>query len=247
MTATQPPVMFGLIALVKCLIADIYLKVFGLKGTLADVYETTAKKIPDDISIEQARNIRLALDGILNADCHPRRWVDKRGADHRVLAFEKDMPELVDYLRIEERIEEIEAYLGSAIKSWFLMANRIDSVPGNLGSGGGVHRDSPYAHQIKMIWYLSDVDEENGPFQYVAESHRSVIKTRHLYPLGVTRFDRFHESSITLTGKAGTLLICDTKCLHRGAPIKKGSRYALTLYTSTNIKSREGRVVNLDD
>jgi hypothetical protein len=38
------------------------------------------------------------------------------------------------------------------------------------------------------------------------------------------------ERLLTFTAKAGTLLFVDTSLLHRGAPIKKGSRYALTNY-----------------
>ena len=34
----------------------------------------------------------------------------------------------------------------------------------------------------------------------------------------------------SLTGKAGTLVLVDTSIIHRGIPLKKGVRYALTNY-----------------
>ena len=37
----------------------------------------------------------------------------------------------------------------------------------------------------------------------------------------------------TILGKMGTLILVDTSTLHRGSPIKKGTRYALTNYYYT--------------
>src|SRR3546814_14658032 len=42
------------------------------------------------------------------------------------------------------------AYVGRSTKSWLLMANRLLPKDGNLGSGGGLHRDSPFSHQDRM-------------------------------------------------------------------------------------------------
>ena len=38
------------------------------------------------------------------------------------------------------------------------------------------------------------------------------------------------EKKITLTGKAGTLILFDGSLIHRGKPILDGKRYALTNY-----------------
>ena len=38
------------------------------------------------------------------------------------------------------------------------------------------------------------------------------------------------EKKITLTGKAGTLILFDGSLIHRGKPILEGKRYALTNY-----------------
>ena len=39
-----------------------------------------------------------------------------------------------------------------------------------------------------------------------------------------------NEKKITLTGNAGTLILFDGSLIHRGTPILKGKRYALTNY-----------------
>jgi predicted 2-oxoglutarate/Fe(II)-dependent dioxygenase YbiX len=40
-----------------------------------------------------------------------------------------------------------------------------------------------------------------------------------------------NESQIvTATAKAGTLVLFDTNCIHRGKPIQSGFRYAITNY-----------------
>ena len=136
-------------------------------------------------------------------------------------------------------MKAIDAYLGTRTRSWFLMANRVVPKPGNLGSGGGLHRDSAYSHQVKCIWYLCDVASGNGPFRYIPGSHRSAFADRRHYPLGENRVAAAERPLAEVTAKAGSLLVADTKCIHGGKPIERGARYALTLYTYKSIeKSR---------
>ena len=39
------------------------------------------------------------------------------------------------------------------------------------------------------------------------------------------------SNKLTVTAKAGTLLVADTRGIHRGQPIEQGERYALTVYS----------------
>ena len=111
------------------------------------------------------------------------------------------------------------------------------------GSGGGWHRDDADAKQTKAILYLSDVEMENGPFQFIEGSHKPWdiyrMAFKYNFSFGQNRFtDQELEKVIqdqpnrlkTFTGKAGTLILTDTRGLHRGMPIRKGERYALTNY-----------------
>ncbi|GAK94366.1 hypothetical protein JCM19298_1494 [Nonlabens ulvanivorans] len=126
----------------------------------------------------------------------------------------------------------------------FLLLGWITSGKGNLGSGGGWHRDSPFAHQFKTILYLTDVTEDNGPFQFVEGSNNWRNNLSVAKALGKSLSDyRFTNDDIellvkkgvikepqTFTSKAGGLIIADTRGLHRGKPIEVGERLAVTRY-----------------
>lgn len=163
---------------------------------------------------------------------HPRVWRDQVGSDSRNKGFEQDIGDLVEHFKIERRIKAIDEYLGRPVKSWFLMANRVVPVENNLGSGGGLHRDSQFSHQVKCIWYMNDVNAENVPFEFVPGSHFNEVSVRDTYSLGEYRFDsvrRGHEL-VEADASAGTMLVCDTKCIHSGKPIEKGVGYVVMLY-----------------
>lgn len=130
----------------------------------------------------------------------------------------------------------------------FQMLGYIRCLKDNLGSGGGWHRDSPFRHQFKFILYLSDVEEKNGPFQYIKGTHKERKIFKYCRKLGhsLSKF-RFSDQEVekickeipeneilTITGKAGTLLIADVKGLHRGKPLLDGERWATTRYYFKN-------------
>ena len=175
-------------------------------------------------------------------------WQDELGADTRIYFASKRIPEFNKLFCDEFIRKSLKGYTGCKNPVGFAMANKLSFVDGSLGSGGGWHRDSLISHQFKTILYLSDVTSENGPFQYIKGSHRksSVIKAffRGLATFGKTRFkphevqtflERSKEREVaTLTGKKGTLLMVDTKGIHRGMPLNVGNRYALTTYFWAN-------------
>jgi len=124
----------------------------------------------------------------------------------------------------------------------FTLANKIEALGQEYGSGGSWHRDS-YFRQFKTFIYLTDVDESNGPFQLVLNSNNSKqikedAKTGNLEQMQ-SRFEVNEVERIvkddpkrlhTLTAKAGTVVLLDTSVIHRGLPMRKGVRYALTNY-----------------
>lgn len=234
----------GIKNLSKAFIADSYVAAFGAKGKFSSLKERTAFVRSNDITPESAILIREKIDEVLKIKNHPRVWQDDLGADMRILGFENDMPEIVDILNIREHIKSISMYLGRSIKSWHLMANRISFIEDNLGSGGGYHRDSPFSHEVKCIWYLCNVGIKNGPFEYLNYSHFNSIKQRKKYALGQSRFKKLYNGDKTspVIGNTGTMVVCDTKCIHRGKPIAEGNRHAVTLYTSVNKDDKARRI-----
>jgi len=124
----------------------------------------------------------------------------------------------------------------------FTLAGKINDAPQEYGSGGPWHRDS-YFRQFKSIIYLNDVDENNGPFQLITDSHIPKIKIEDKKKFKLDEMQALFNQNIvdkilndnpdrlkTVTGKAGTLLLVDTSIIHRGMPLKSGTRYALTNY-----------------
>lgn len=112
----------------------------------------------------------------------------------------------------------------------------------NGSSGGGWHRDA-FLSQFKAMLYLTDVNSENGPFQLLPGSHKLRNVMRAIHKGGLRHWqDRLCDKEVerveatlgikrkTFTGKAGTLILFNSTCIHRGKPIETGERSALTNY-----------------
>jgi hypothetical protein len=87
------------------------------------------------------------------------------------------------------------------------------------------HRDPEDEHVVKLFVYLSDVDEDAGPFEYIRSSTAGGLygelwrwgKGDDWYPpadeLEAAVAD---EDRLVLNGPAGTIVLCDTGGFHRG-------------------------------
>lgn len=201
-------------------------------------YAVVERFWPADRCADVARNIETALTG--ENPCH--HWADPEGADQRLYFAERLGGDFESYFN-DLTINRIRKYYaGSAGGDQILMAARLGFVPGNKGSGGGWHRDSPHRSQFKAIMYLTDVGEENGPFQYMPRSHRSLstvrlLLTKKCHPnqyrfedADIEALKQQGEEVLTFTAPAGTLLLVDVKGIHRGMPIKVGQRCVLMKY-----------------
>jgi hypothetical protein len=100
------------------------------------------------------------------------------------------------------------------------------------------HRDPQEQRLCKVFLYLYDVDENTGPFTYVPRSSRGHEYAR-LFPQrpphgsypSAEDIERHlpKEKVRVVTGKAGTVIFCDTTGLHCGGYAKERSRIMLTL------------------
>ncbi len=97
------------------------------------------------------------------------------------------------------------------------------------------HRDPEDTQLIKMFLYLSEVNDESGPFQYIVGSHRGDFDAcdAMTYPkpeqLGRIPMDR----CLTFTGPPGTVVIANTSGLHRGGYGSKLRVNAAWTYTTS--------------
>lgn len=138
-------------------------------------------------------------------------------------------------LNIGEVVNKENTYCAFTLLNWLKDERRGSS-------GEGWHRDS-FLSQYKTILYLTDVNKQSGPFQIMPKSHklRNILKLMLRGKLSYLQ-TRYQDAEIkdysnilkkkikTITGKAGTLIIFNSSTIHRGKPIIKGERLALTNY-----------------
>ncbi len=165
-------------------------------------------------------------------------WKDDKASDHRIYGAGGVIEECREFAEDPGMMALMEAHEGQSLIS-FALAARLNAVEGNLGSGGGWHRDQALKIQSKAMIYLVDVGPENGPFEYVlgSQKRRFVVESsfRHGFELGKNRYEDsevapFLEKSKVIAGRAGDLVLFNSRGLHRGTPIQAGTRYSITNY-----------------
>lgn len=192
--------------------------------------------LPGYLSHDACRDARSDIDTAI------REFPESvhRHADDRLFGVERVSPTAHRALVDEQWLTLANAYTGEPTVPMFTMANRIE--PGATeGSGGGWHRDG-FARELKVIVYLTDVGDQNGPFQIVRASHTADAICADMRTAGLravqnrlsqTEVSRIiaadPDRRVTVTGECGTAIVFDTSAVHRGVPSAKGSRYALTV------------------
>lgn len=144
----------------------------------------------------------------------------------------------------------------SASNLWWssFINNRADSEAAQI-----YHFDMDSLKWLKFFIYLSDVNTKNGPHTFIKKSHKNNGIPWELRSKGYSRLNDHelenHYSKgqfIEFAEKKGTLLIEDTRGLHKGKPLSKGDRLILQLeYTNSafikkkNIKLKKKTSLNL--
>jgi hypothetical protein len=113
------------------------------------------------------------------------------------------------------------------------------------------HRDPDDRRLVKLFLYLRDVDEDTGPFCYIPGSHNGGA-FRGIYPQtmpdsqyppdGEVEKHFSQEQMLTCTGKAGTVILCDTTGFHKGGH----PRGPLRLLFTAAYTSNAGRLDNVN-
>lgn len=169
------------------------------------------------------------------------------GADRRLFGADRLSPLFRDVFADPAVRSLLAAYAGAPLDGVAMIA-RIEALAGNRGSGQGWHRDSAVRKNPKALLYLGDVDDDNGPFEYLTTTHRpendAIDKAAMRVGPETTRFGSDHVRAllaarpearrVTVTGPAGTLVLADTRAIHRGAPLRTGVRHACTSYLWTD-------------
>ena len=125
----------------------------------------------------------------------------------------------------------------SAINMWWSIPSKnIDSEAGQM-----FHFDMDRIKFLKFFIYLTDVDKLNGPHCYVAGTHRP-NKKKKLLNRGYVRIsdneikNNYPKSKIKeIISNAGTIIIGDTSCFHKGLPPLSTKRLILEIEYSNSL------------
>lgn len=99
------------------------------------------------------------------------------------------------------------------------------------------HRDQDDLRNMKVFLYLNDVDVDTGPFCFIPRTHPRGAR-RHVYLPDRTTDEQMQgvfpaTEWKVCTGRAGTIILCDTCGFHKGLKPKRGNRLMVVLqYTS---------------
>lgn len=138
----------------------------------------------------------------------------------------------------------VNAYLGmfSKFRAWRLEATIPMPSAGRAASSQRWHRDPEDQKLVKAFLYLNDVDPAAGPFMYLRRSHLGG-KWRDLFPMtppagsprlppGANEGELIPKEDVLVsTGRAGTMIFCDTSGLHKGGFALERERL---MYTSVH-------------
>lgn len=100
------------------------------------------------------------------------------------------------------------------------------------------HFDMDRFKFLKFFFYLKDVHTDNGPHCYIRGTHKSIPpeirKDRRIDDSELTSFFK-REDIKEFTGGKGTILAVDTRGLHKGKPLTKGSRLLFQIQFSNSL------------
>lgn len=128
----------------------------------------------------------------------------------------------------EQILAVVNGYMDLCVKFYYMTLNI--TTPVDKGSlpvqSQQWHRDPEDKKMVKIFLYLNDVDEEAGPFMYVRGSQYGG-KLNSIFMQKPPRGSSYisdkdiaksvpSDAILKCTGKAGTLIFCDTAGLHKG-------------------------------
>ncbi len=219
---------------------------------LNDLRKNGFSKIENFFSTEKCKDIIQIVDIYLKENDHKIWKENNSDCDLRLFGAEKIDKSIYEYFKNNEILKIGNLHIKSSLKNIFTLAGKTSFTKvNNFGSGGGWHRDS-INPSFKSMLYLTDVNTGDGNLQIIQESNKfkNIIKLNSEIKKSLlnTRFGneeidylvkKFDLKTHNVCGKAGTLVLFDGSYIHRGSPITKNTRYALTNYFYLNIDEKK--------
>ena len=202
------------------------------------------KRILNDLEIKGISIVRFTdlfdssvlnemLDWIVNNETNLTAKLKKKylysyfGTDDKDLALDVSNPFVRFYLS-DKVLEIASIYLNYIPQLFEVYVEKTMPVGSDTPSHSqNWHRDPEEKRTLKVFIYLSDVNEESGPFTYVlGSSPTGTGKYKNLFPQKLPHGSYPSEKDVAseanskdlliATGLQGSIIFCDTSGLHRG-------------------------------
>jgi hypothetical protein len=168
---------------------------------------------------------RVPMDGADVLDTHILTVVDEG-----VMSC----PHLLDIANHPSIIGAVESTFGCKptigyISAWW----SVPTADGVARHAENFHRDFDDIAFIKLFIYLSDVELENGPHDFILGSHTDpALRPIRRYSDAEVFASFSGNRLVRFTGKSGTVFLENTTGLHRGLPVQAGKRLMLQIVYS---------------
>ena len=153
-------------------------------------------------------------------------------------------PDIQNLISDDGVLELVRRYLGcspylNAVSMWWQtdFLDRPDAEAAQF-----FHFDMDGIKWVKIFIYLTDVSSSNGPHTYVLKSHQINNIPQAILKLGYARLEdrEIHahyprHQIYEITGKQGTIIIEDTRGLHKAKNVQSGNRLILQLQYSNSL------------
>lgn len=185
---------------------------------------------------------------------------DPRGVAYDVpLTSLLNNPEVQALLADPSILAIAQAYLGSQpaadiVAMWWLTA--FKAGPDDVAAQR-YHFDMDRIKWLKVFFYLSDVTEDTAPHSFVEGSHRkggipSALLDRGYVRLGDDEVAQHYPADkfIEFTGRRGTIILEDTRGLHKGKHVVRGERLLLQFQFSNSLfgsQQQQGSIETVHD
>lgn len=204
----------------------------------------TAYVLKEKYSISFCNEIKSFIDQFKDdnieknyGNSETRIW-DSENKNKNIMKFKNDSDKLVSSI------------FGKNIECYTVLALKNIAIPSDGTQVKGRWHVDSLRKQVKVFTFLSDVKEENGPFEYVPFTNSYWFKLKRIGNYlsvmdffnknGSRKYQKLKESFIKkvlnkfMSKKficdMGTTAIVDTSALHRASPCIKGTRYYLCAY-----------------
>ena len=228
---------------------------YGLKSKFASS-STQLSEIEQDYVDEMNKNSACVIENYWSREKALRirdQLAGYHNSNEPYILGDANIDEVVRIYHVERLIPELKEFRYDPLVLKIANAyNGFKSFSGSLvyqhdtthGREKSHYHVDTFLRQFKSMMYLDDVDIGNGPFSYIPGSHRNrkfFIKKQikgnknnknNVFEIDEVRPMLSKEKQVCVP--AGSLLMMDVGCIHRGAPQEERTRSVLMNYIVPN-------------